>query len=35
MPDARKAAEGEAFLRDLLPAAWLSRNPACRLPLSR
>jgi transposase len=35
MPESRKSAEGEAFLRGLLPAAWLSRNPACRLPLSR
>jgi hypothetical protein len=28
-------AEGEAFLRELLPAAWLTRNPEKRLALGR
>jgi transposase len=31
----RKAAEGEAFLRELLPAAWLTRHPEKRLALGR
>jgi len=28
-------AEGEAYLRKLLPEAWLNANPAARLPLAR
>jgi transposase len=31
----RKAADGEAFLRELLPGAWLGANPTRRLPLAR
>jgi transposase len=35
MPAERKAAAGEAFLRELLPAAWVARNPDKRLALGR
>lgn len=31
----RKASEGEAILRELLPAAWLTANPTKRLGLAR
>lgn len=31
----RKASEGEALLRDLLPDAWLKSNPTKRLALAR
>jgi hypothetical protein len=35
MPAERKAAEGEAFLRELLPAAWVKRNTDKRLAIGR
>jgi len=35
MTPQRKMAEGEAYLRKLLPEAWLNANPAARLPLAR
>lgn len=35
MPAERKATGGEASLRELLPAAWVARNPERRLPLAR
>lgn len=35
MPAERKAAAGEAFLRELLPSAWMKRNPEKRLALGR
>ncbi len=31
----RRAAEGEAFLRDLVSAVWVASNPEKRLPLAR
>jgi hypothetical protein len=31
----RKVSEGEAMLREFLPAAWLTANPTRRLPLAR
>jgi|GEM_PF-4531372 len=35
MTPQRKMAAGEAYLRELLPEAWLKANPAARLPLAR
>jgi transposase len=35
MPAERKAADGEALLRELLPAAWAKGNPEKRLKLGR
>lgn len=35
IPPERKAAEGEAFLRELLPTAWVARHPDKRLALGR
>ncbi len=35
MPAERRAADGEAFLRELLPAAWVASNPQHRLPLAQ
>jgi transposase len=35
MPAERRAADGEAFLREILPAAWVASNPQHRLPLAR
>jgi len=35
MTPQRKMADGDAYLRGLLPEAWLKANPAARLPLAR
>jgi transposase len=35
LPAERKAAEGGAFVRELLPAAWVTQNPDRRLSLAR
>jgi len=35
MTPQRKMAAGEAYLRELLPEAWLTANPAARLLLAR
>jgi len=35
MPAERKAGEGEALLRGLMPEEWIKANPTARLALAR